>query len=314
MNPYGFGGTGSNRLVTDRNDTRALPSPNSDLRSLLQKAIRRGQIELARSIVHRLVELNDRDWLRRRAFVFVFEEAWDTAHIFAEDLVSGRYSQVIEGLCDARKDRSAASLGAMAYAFSQGDQTVLSFAPDSDLLRNLAEGLTDAQGFWTTQCNELPAWRSLAASQVVRTGIRLGNWPWDKAAMLASLLLVPCGNGSEIQSQATRIELPLWVALDRHTLQGKKAISEVASQVNLSETQVGWLAFIFEGARASNSRQSVWWDAEVTWRLSSLGLTREKASTHWQKLELILPKFLDTATESLNDRLKCNQVSLFGEI
>ena len=292
-------------------DRQLLPSKNSDLRSLLQKAIRRGDQALAMQAISRLIELGDKGWLKRRSFVFVFEEVWPAADSLAEDLREGNSVGIAKCLCRFEKDRSSASLGAMALGLSLGDTSVLTFAPQPSLVRQLADQLSSPEQL--LEQFRIPG--SEATPELVNTvarGVRMGGWPWDKAAMLAAVLLAHQGNQILPQMCDLQLDLPFWVALDQHTSQGKQAIAQVARQLHVKASQLGWLAFLNEGVRSNCSRRSIWWRAEVAWKTASVGLSEEKAAKLWREASPLLMTSLELPAQHLAERLKWQQSSLFG--
>lgn len=54
------------------------PSTNSIERSLLQKAVRRGNTEIIEKVLHYLKD--DLPWLRRRLQLIAYEECWPITH------------------------------------------------------------------------------------------------------------------------------------------------------------------------------------------------------------------------------------------
>jgi hypothetical protein len=54
-------------------------STDPRLRSLLQKAVRRGHSAVVQNTARRLDAARDRTWLRSRAVVITFEECWPLA-------------------------------------------------------------------------------------------------------------------------------------------------------------------------------------------------------------------------------------------
>ena len=55
---------------------KANPDTHQDCRSLLQKAVRRGNHTLVAKVVDHLYEIDDIKWLKRRVGVIIVEECW----------------------------------------------------------------------------------------------------------------------------------------------------------------------------------------------------------------------------------------------
>ena len=91
------------------------------LRSLLQKAVRRGASDIAGAAVHNLLTLGDQAWLRSRAVVITFEESWPLA--LGLTLTRDPISKVdaLLRVSHAVKQKDAAGMGALAFALHEGD-------------------------------------------------------------------------------------------------------------------------------------------------------------------------------------------------
>ena len=55
---------------------KANPNTHQDCRSLIQKAVRRGNRTLVAKVVDHLYEINDIKWLKQRVGVIIVEECW----------------------------------------------------------------------------------------------------------------------------------------------------------------------------------------------------------------------------------------------
>ena len=55
---------------------KANPNTHQDCRSLLQKAVRRGESDLVVKVVDHLYEIGDIRWLKQRVGVIIAEECW----------------------------------------------------------------------------------------------------------------------------------------------------------------------------------------------------------------------------------------------
>ena len=81
-------------------------------------------------------------------------------------------------------------------------------------------------------------------------------------------------------------EFPYWVALDKHTPEGKLVLTRVAKEVNSSHRKLIWSSFYCESACVNRLMPSPWWDAEKTWRLRRAGLSVSGAEELWSRLAI----------------------------
>ncbi|UZE12322.1 hypothetical protein [Pseudomonas sp. B21-053] len=260
--------------LSDNNPVRPL------LRSLLQKAVRRGYVELVQKVVFALAERGDSTWLHTRAGVIVFEECWPCASLLTDGTPS---AVTLESVTAMRKNKNAAGLGSLAYAASEGDLYAIQNSIDPIAVKIVAAALKRPDSFfkWAiSQCNDEEQLAVVLASQRF---ISKASWPWDKAFMVAGAYL-SC-SGKVPQTQLSKIlpsaPFPFWVAVDKHTPQGKKAFRRVALDLGVSERALGWASFYFESAMTNDLSSSPWWVSESEWRFGSLGLSLDEATKLW---------------------------------
>ena len=136
-------------------------SPDTDqrLRSLLQKAVRRGYASLAWRVALDLQQQGDRAWLRQRIPVIVYEECWPLASNIEFPLKLPDAFRHLAKVARSEKAKDAAGLGSLAYAYSQGDTSIQAEPGiDSQALRTVAKGI-ERQKFWAwlePQCERKP--------------------------------------------------------------------------------------------------------------------------------------------------------------
>ncbi len=121
------------------------PDTHQDYRSLLQKAVRRSDDTLVAKVVDCLYEVSDAAWLKRRTGVIVAEECWplmakwelpkklETQQVAIKDILSQ--------VALSKKFKDAAGLGSLAYALSEGDDSVLTGSDEDHHINALAQPL-----------------------------------------------------------------------------------------------------------------------------------------------------------------------------
>src|SRR5712672_489193 len=114
-------------------------STDPRLRSLLQKAARRGFTRIVQRTVELLDAIGDKTWLRSRAIVITFEECWPLAASLSISRELPSKMSALLRVTAAAKQKDAAGLGALAFAYKEGDNSILGLVPDQRALKIIAE-------------------------------------------------------------------------------------------------------------------------------------------------------------------------------
>lgn len=295
-------------------------NPDQISRSLLQKAVRRGDCDLVLKSLALIIENNDVDWLCKRLAVIIYEECWTFG--FETKLPNNIEDIVSELLIITKsiKNKNAAGLGSLAYELSQGDNSILNFITDNKPVRIIAEAIKKPNLFWEwIRSNEMnnENFKFIAISE---QSYRKASWPWDKAFCIAGSYLSVFDKIPIRKESSIKVECPIWVGIDKHTPEGKVAIDYAAEKLGVNTHVARWLNFYFEGALSNENTKSYWWDAEVSWRLQKLRLDYNSGFEIWNKLRPHVVDFLDEDIRKLNNKLcvqvdehifKSNQTKLF---
>jgi len=277
-------------------------STDQRVRSLLQKAARRGYTQVVDLALARLHRSGDKTWLRSRAIVITFEECWPLAAFLSIDRDLSSKRNALFSVAKAAKQKDAAGLGALAHAYREGDQSMLDCVPDRYTLRIVSEALERPKGFFEWVISQSGKQRAIEVIKASERYLPAATWPWDKACILAGALLATIGDIPGIESADAPLgEFPYWVALDKHTPEGKVALTEVAKELNSSYRRLIWASFYFESARVNRLVPSPWWNAERTWRLRRAGLSSDTAEALWSSARPLVRQRLEDKAASLRD-------------
>ncbi len=85
---------------------------------------------------------------------------------------------------------------------------------------------------------------------------------------------------------------PYWVALDKHTPQGKTALHAASAELGIPYRKLIWAGFYYESAKTNALAKSPWWEAERRWRLNKAGLSLDSASELWSQVRPILRRLI----------------------
>lgn len=280
------------------------PETHQVCRSLLQKAVRRGDPRLTREVARHLCDIGDTNWLRSRTAVITFEECWPLG---AQQNGPTNIDSILDTLTNtakAIKVKDAAGLGSLAYEYSTGDCSVLLNVPEDKSIEQVCKAIKEPEKFWDWTKKTCSTNEQLALVESAHKAYRRGGWPWDRAFMQAAAYLAVSTNKLEVLPSAPKQEsFPLWVALDKHTVQGKAALREAAKIIGLSVRQITWISFYFESALLNEATDSYWWSREISWRLSRFDLDYDKAKAIWSKAQPIVTEMLKDQTQWLQEHL-----------
>lgn len=276
--------------------TKRLTSDEAVLRSLLQKAVRRGNEELIYITCALMASLSpkDKDWIRTRTAIITFEECWPQGW----QLVFNRkfHSKVAALVKVARsvKAKDATGLGLLAYALWGGDRAVLDGSPSDRDVRIVAQAIDRPEDFWhwiERQDRPEPHHSIMAkAARFKKVGL-----PRDRAIIQAAAYLAATGEVPETPySERLAQPFPYWVALDVHTPQGKRVLHDIARDLFIPLAQLEWVSFYFEGLKTNDDLPSAWWQRQCDWHFRKLGLAAAEAHLIWHPVK---PQLLEALAE-----------------
>ncbi len=250
------------------------------LRSLLQKAVRRGYADLSQKVAFLLASHGDSAWLHARTGVIVFEECWPCAHLLSSRTPS---AVTLREVAVVVKNKNAAGLGSLAQAAAEGDATAIEQAREPVAVKIVAAALKRPKCFFDWAMAECSSEEQRAVVLAARSFFAQASWPWDKAFMAAGAYLSSQGGVPQVSRPGKFLHAPFpyWIAVDKHTPQGRIALRRVATELHLSERHLQWASFYFESARTHAMEQSPWWECEAKWRFAAMGLSLESAECMW---------------------------------
>jgi hypothetical protein len=202
------------------------------------------------------------------------------------------------------KQKDAASLGALAYAYQQGDKSILGFAPNADQLEFVAGALERPHAFFDWIVTQSKDDNSKAIIHAARKYLAVATWQWDKACILAGALLSVMADLPHVETaEPFKGPFPFWVALDKHTPQGKEVLRRIGIERKIPYRQLIWSSFYFESGQVNKLLPSPWWEAEKEWRLRRAGLTVNKSEELWFTVRDSVQNALVEEAARLKDKL-----------
>ncbi|WP_256818721.1 hypothetical protein ACSC9T_02115 [Pseudomonas putida] len=276
-------------------------------RSLLQKAVRRCSVDVTERATVQLIRKGDSVWLKNRLGVIAFEETWAFSRKLQfttdEELLIKQY----QALASSSKNKDAAGLGSLGYELSKGASSILrKNDPANKHIKIIAEAVRRPDDFWRWARQLKPGQDGLKFIENAELGFKLAGWPWDKAFAIASAYLFIIDDTPEViaHNSLPSTDFPFWVAIDKHTSIGKRALAKCAEKFNLNPTTLGWIQFYLESAKCANLQHSPWWEREKSWRLEKEGICYDKAEIIWHNSSIFLHELLVSQETKLQNELE----------
>ena len=254
-------------------------------RSLLQKAVRRGDADIVYTASAVLASLSPREknWYRTRTAIITFEECWP----LGSELIFNRkfYSKVaaLIRVTRAMKSRDASGLGYLAQALIDGDASVLTGSADDRHIKIVANAIKRPDDFWRWIGDQKKSDDRTAALVANALRFRQEGSPRDRAVIQSAAYLAvttPLPKPQEVLPTENRF--PYWVAFDRHTAEGKLVMRDVARDLHIALPQLEWTCFYFEGAQTNGEIPSKWWQRHSQWYFDKIGLPIAEAHLLWE--------------------------------
>lgn len=264
--------------------------PRAIFRSLLQKAVRRGYTDLVETVARQLAEHGDSKWLNIRAGIIALEECWTLTSKIETHTID-----LLKATSRCKKNKDAAGLGSLGYAYSIGEYPHLSYSVEDRPIRIVAAGLKRPIDFFKwIRLQDLNS-NQIAVVNMSEISFKRSSWPWDKAfAIAASYLACNSLPPTEISPAPILTKFPYWVAIDKHTPEGKKILAITAKKLNMSYLNLSWISFYLESSLSNSETDSQWWKKERSWRFKHLKIEEDEAIAIWTAAKKIIK---DTSLE-----------------
>ncbi|MGE5497405.1 MAG: hypothetical protein ACM3Q2_05015 [Syntrophothermus sp.] len=284
-------------------------SENNLERSLIQKAVRRGDAELTEKTARYLINKGDISWLRKRLYVIAYEDCWTYGWEIIIDNSEASIIRQYKRLATAVKNKNAAGLASLAMAVNDGDRNIQWERPAKDMISSVAYAVKNQNLFWAKIRNEPGYAERRVAIETAERAITRADFPGDKAMMLAAAYLSVKGFRGETKftERAGSTEFPYWTAFDKHTDIGKDIIQEASEEIGLLPSRGMWLAFYFEGSLCGESIDAPFWREWVSREVRRMGFTMDEAISKWGELRPVIISKLKEKASQLQSRINSPQ-------
>jgi len=274
-------------------------------RSLLQKAVRRGNVDLVFTTSAFLQPLisADKNWYLNQTVIITFEECWPLA---TELIFNKKFHSKVAALIRltrCAKARDATGLGYLAYALSQGDSSALDDSAEDKAIKIVANAIQRPDDFW-----QWINWQKKSAAEkiLIDNAVRFkkAGLPHDNAVIQAAAYLTVTGQLCRPEpGRPSDPKFPYWLVFDNHTPEGRRVLRDIARDLHISLPQLEWTYFYFEGATANGEIFSKWWDRYCRWQFEKIDLPANEAHLLWDPARVQVVEGLTAEGRQLKNEL-----------
>lgn len=288
-------------------------------RSLLQKAVRRGN-EYVIEKVFKYLLLNDRKpWLKNRLVVMGYEECWtfaDKINIYCKDY---ELLEQYKTLARTIKNKNADGLADLARKLNEYEYSaIVGNEKEQKAIQSVANALKHPDEFWEWIKAEPEYSSNKERIEKARKDVNRKTIPDDSSMMYAAAYLAVKYPIPETQSidPDNDPDFPFWISVDKHTSVGREIYVEACKEIDLPSYRAEHLGFYLEGGVCNKVIESPFWDHMVNWYLNHINFTLEQAKENWEELKPILIELTKDSVNEMLDRInnikvESDQLELF---
>jgi len=295
-------------------------SPFELERSLLQKAVRRGNNYVIDKVFRYLLLNDNKLWLKKRLVVMGYEECWSFANKININCSNYELLEQYKTLARTIKNKNADGLADLARKLNEYEYSALvGNEQEQKAIQSVANSMKYPEKYWKWIRTQ-PLYREhkfrieQAKRDVNKKTISDDSSMMYAAAYLATKYPIPETQSMDPDNDSN---FPYWIAVDKHTSVGREIYIEACRSIDLPAVRGMHLGFYLEGGVCNQVANSPFWDHMVNWYLNHIHFTMDEAREKWEELKPIL---IDLTKDSVNEmldrinnlRIESNQLELFN--
>lgn len=297
-----------------------MPSSKFELeRSLLQKAVRRGNENVIEKVFKYLLLNDNKAWLMKRLVVMGYEECWTYADKLNIKCSSYNLLEQYKTLSRTIKNKNADGLADLARKLNEYETSALvGNENEKNAIQSVANALKYPDEFWEWIKSESSYQKNKFRIEQAKGDVKRKTITDDSSMMYAAAYLAVKYPIPEtlITEPDNSEDFPYWIAVDKHTSIGRDKYLDACKEIDLLPVRGMNLGFYLEGGVCNKVEHSPFWDHMVNWYLNHIGYTIEEAKEKWEKLKPILIELtkedVNLMLERMNDlRIESSQIELF---
>jgi len=282
------------------------PSPNLPEHSLIQKAVRRGNVELVEKVFNYLINIDGQQhWLKNRLAVIGYEECWQYANTLNFTCNDYELLKQYKAFACKVKNKDCDGLAYLANRVNDWEKTALrGDTKQKEGIQRVADAMKNDTKFWNWIENQplydLNKQRIEAAREAMKR-----VWQ-DRAIMFAAAYLSvthPIPPVEEIEPNNNNTNFQYWTAIDKHTTEGTEIIRLASENIGLLPKRGQFLTFYFAGALCNKVQDMPFFKLMKEYKIERMGYTCEKVKTIWRKLRPQIIKMSKLEVEAMIKRI-----------
>lgn len=288
-------------------------------RSLLQKAVRRGNEYIIEKVFKYLLLNDKKSWLKKRLVVMGYEECWTYANQINLDCSNYELLEQYKTLARTIKNKNADGLADLARKLNEYEYSALvGNNEEKKAIQSVANAMNYPHLFWEWIRSQPGYSENRERIEQARRDVNKKTIPDDSSMMYAAAYLAAKYPIPETQSMSpdNDPDFPYWTAIDKHTSVGREAYVEACRQIDLPSYRAEHLGFYLEGGVCNKVVHSPFWDHMVKWYPNHIHFSMDEAKENWEKLKPILIELTKDSVDLMLDRihnlkLESDQLELF---
>lgn len=278
---------------------------DSECRSLLQKAVRRGHLVLVSKVAAHLWRNGGGEWLKRRTAVILAEECWPLLKQMPAEPTLPTLVGLLVQATTSRKQKDAFGLAGLRGYWEQDKRHRPALSPQSlVVLEDMVATSHLGRRLWPSLRERAPSSDAMAMVETAHRASRRMTGEFDKALMAAAAIAAIHYGALDVPRSGVVLPLPPFVALDRHTGPGKLALLELSGSTNVPLDVLYTLNFWCEGASLNEEADSELHRATKQDALNSIHKTEDEAQALWGQLRPGYERAIADAVRVFRDHIK----------
>ena len=262
------------------------PSPNLQEHSLIQKAVRRGNVELVEKVFKYLIDIKgQRHWLKNRLAVIGYEECWPYANTINFNCNDYELLQQYKAFACKVKNKDCDGFAYLANKLNEWENTALRGDNiQREGIQRVADAMKDDTKFWKWIEQQSLYSKHQQRIEAARQAMKR-SWD-DRAIMFAAAYLSVTYDIPPVEEIGpnNNPNFPFWVAIDKHTNEGKEIIRTACEKIGLMPKRGQFITFYFAGALCNKVQDMPFFDLMKEYKIERMGYTQEEVLEFWLKL------------------------------
>lgn len=281
------------------------PSPNLPEHSLIQKAVRRGNVDLIEKVFNYLINIDGQDkWLRDRLAVIGYEECWQYANTLNFTCTDHELLQQYKNFACKVKNKDCDGLAYLANRVNDWENTALrGDTKQKEGIQRVADAMKNDTDFWNWIENQPLYFQEQHRIEAAKAAINRSKK--DRAIMFAAAYLsvtYPIPPVEEIEPN-NNPNFQYWTAVDKHTTEGKQIISDACNKINLLPSRGRFITFYFAGALCNKVQDMPFFKLMKEYKIERMGYNCDEVKAIWRKLRPQIIEMSKLEVEEMKERI-----------